>query len=77
MKHTCSALALAAIMIVGCEQKAAKPAAAAAPVAADGKRKHINTDREGFQAAGRAAKAIEGKGEDRNAAADEAMKAGE
>ena len=38
---------------------------------------HVNTDREAFKAAGKAAKQIENKGAERNKAADEALRAGE
>lgn len=38
---------------------------------------HVNTDREAFKAAGKAARQIENKGAERNKAADEALRAGE
>lgn len=64
-------LILATCALLGCEQKPPADAGEAATTA-----QHANTNRAVLKAAGKAAKQIENKGEDRLKAADEAMKAG-
>lgn len=79
MKVWSLALVLGVTIVAGCEKKvgevdtheaATETTGATAP-------QHIDTNRAGFRAAGKAARDIEAKGAERNAAADEAMKAGE
>lgn len=71
MKRLLVVLAVS-LTVVGCEQKAAEGEESEPSTAAQ----HANTNRAVLKAAGKAAKQIENKGEDRLKAADEAMKAG-
>lgn len=77
MKKIMLALCIASLFGVGCEKKASDEAAQTAAQTTSAAPRHIDTNREAFKAAGRAAKEIEAREAEHNAAADEAMKAGQ